>query len=358
MNRDPEEIQRRILMLLQDLLPTATLVEAEAVNQALGCKATGTSPLDQSNLLMSQDNPSPVSGYTDSNRSAQKEQLFELGDVPAVQDRFHALLKHRLQSEIQKNPPLFPWESAVQDYEADPAYDSVKANFGSEAPAPVEANATLSVWNRQLSTLNLPVQVPGLVLGRLLKQCQQVVQSSLREGVQLVQAVEDLFPGEGQALNYLAGLVVASPARSGATAATMATAEANFPPSYEAAAPAQQMVLSLLAARELIVTLTLAVSASQPTVERQWETEQGTLQLKATYNPAPTDLSIVVRAELPTGGRLTLNGSGFQSVAERRSPGSVGVELCDPEVGQVYMLEASLEGDETPLIFVVRIVAG
>jgi len=339
-------------MLLQDLLPTATLVDAEAANQALGCEATGLSPLDQANLLMPQDNPSPVSGYTDSKRSSQREQLFELGDVPAVQDRFHALLKHRLQSEIQKNPPLFPWESTVQEYESTTAYDSAEA-IGSETSAPVEASGS-SIWNRQLNALNLPVQVPGLVLTRLLKQCQQVVQSSLREGVQLVQAVEELFPGEGQALNYLAGLVVASPARSGATA----TAGANFPQSYEAAAPAQQMVLSLLAAREMIVTLTLAVSASQPTIERQWETEQGTLQLKATYKPDPTDLSLVVRAELPTGGRLSLNGAGFQSVAERRSPGSVGVELCDPEVGQVYMLEACLDGDETPLVFVVRIVEG
>ncbi len=347
-------------MLLQELLPTATLVDAEAINQALGYEATGTPPPDQPTLLMPQDNPSPVSGYTDSKRSAQKESLFELGDVPVVQDRFHALLKHRLQSEIQKNPPLFPWESTVQDYESPPAYDSVaydsvKANFGSETPTPIEANSAPSIWSRQLSTLNLPVQIPGFVLGRLLKQCQQVVQSSLREGVQLVQAVEDLFPGEAQALNYLAGLVVASPARSGATAAT-ATAGANFPQNYETAAPAQQMVLSLLAARELIVSLTLAVSASQAIVERQWETEQGTLQLKATYNPDPTNLSVVVRAELPIGGRLTLHGSGFQSVAERRSPGSVGVELCDPEVGQVYMLEACLDEEETPLVFVVRIV--
>jgi hypothetical protein len=355
MNRNPEEIQRRILMLLQDLLPTATLVDAEAANQALGCETTGTPPLDQSNLLMPQDNPSSVSGYTDSKGSPQKEPLFELGDVPAVQDRFHALLKHRLQSEIQKNPPLFPWESVVQDYEADTVYDSAKASFGSETSTPVEA-ASSSIWNRQLSTLNLPVQVPGLVLGRLLKQCQQVVRSSLREGVQLVQAVEDLFPGEGQALNYLAGLVVASPVRSGATAPT-ATAGTNFPQSYETAAPAQQMVLSLLAAQQMIVTLTLAVSASQPTVERRWETEQGTLQIKATYNPNPTDSSIAVRAELPTGGRLTFNGSGLQSVAERRSPGSVNVELCEPEVGQIYMLEACLE-DETPLVFVVRIVKG
>lgn len=342
-------------MLLQDLLPTATLVDAEAANQALGCETTGTPPLDQSSLLMPQDNPSSVSGYTDSKRSPQRESLFELGDVPAVQDRFHALLKHRLQSEIQKKPPLFPWESVVQDYEADTAYDAVDANFGSDPSTPVEKGSNASIWNRQLSTLNLPVPVPGLVLGRLLKQCQQVVQSSLREGVQLVQAVEDLFPGEEQALNYLAGLVVASPARSGVAAPT-STPGANFPQSYEAAAPAQQMVLSLLAAQQMIVTLTLAVSASQAIAERQWETQQGTLQLKATYNPDPTDSSIVVRAELPTGGRLTINGAGLQSVSERRSSGLVSVELCDPEVGQVYLLEASLDEEETPLVFVVRVV--
>jgi hypothetical protein len=358
MNRDPEEIQRRILKLLQDLLPTAALVNPETAKQALGYEATETTALDKLNLPMSQDTPSPLSGCTDSNRSLPREQLFELGDVPAVQDRFHALLKHRLQTEIQKNPPLFPWESTVQDYEPDTVHSSVEVNLGSEVPGAVSKNSTTDLWNRQLDTFNLPVQVPSLILNRLLKQCQQVVQSSLREGVQLVNAVESLFPGEEQALNYLASLVVASPARS-ATAPIATAAGANFPASYEAAAPAQQMVLSLLAAREILVALTLTVSASQPIAERQWETEEGPFQLRIAYHSNPTDLRVIVRAELPTAGRLTLNGGGFQSAAERRSPGSLGVELYDPEVGQVYLLEACLDGyDEAPLVFAIRIAEG
>src|SRR4051812_1174767 len=40
-------------------------------------------------------------------------QAFQLGEIPTVQDRFQAVLKHRLQIQAQDHPPLFPWETEL-----------------------------------------------------------------------------------------------------------------------------------------------------------------------------------------------------------------------------------------------------
>ncbi|NJM46387.1 MAG: hypothetical protein HC860_09575 [Alkalinema sp. RU_4_3] len=122
-----------------------------------------------------------------------------------MQDRFYALLKHRLQSEIQQNPPRFPWEQTAMDYR-----DEV-------ALTPAFAVDLRSLWLAQLRRLSLPVAMPDNVLAQLLEQCQSLAASSLKEGAKLVKAVEALFPEEGVALNQLAGLVLVSPVRGGAS---------------------------------------------------------------------------------------------------------------------------------------------
>lgn len=331
MNRDPEDIQKQILALLQDLLPTVSIADAAAISRALG----GNTP-DTSTLL---ESPSPVpprstnnasSGFSGSNRPSQKEALFKLGDVPAVQDRYHALLKSRLQSEIEKNPPLFPWETEQHAYEAD------------------------WIWSRQLKHIQLPVQVPGELLTKLLERCQQLAQSSLKEGAKLVQAVEELFPNQPDALNHLAGLVMTSPVRSGGATATP-PAGANFPSSYETAAHAQQMVLSLLAAREILNTLTLTVSSYRPVAERQWESHYGTVRLKASYE-AQFPTSIRLQVALPCDGQLSLQDTECNLVSQRSTAGYLGLELMEPQVGQVYTLKVVLSDQtESPLTFTIRL---
>jgi hypothetical protein len=37
--------------------------------------------------------------------------------VPHVEDRLPLLIQKQLAAKIQKNPPLFPWEMEVEDYE-------------------------------------------------------------------------------------------------------------------------------------------------------------------------------------------------------------------------------------------------
>jgi hypothetical protein len=37
--------------------------------------------------------------------------------MPTVEDRLPLLIQKRLEAEIQKHPPLFPWETEIDDYD-------------------------------------------------------------------------------------------------------------------------------------------------------------------------------------------------------------------------------------------------
>ncbi|RMF66956.1 MAG: hypothetical protein D6742_08665, partial [Cyanobacteria bacterium J069] len=241
--------------------------------------------------------------------SFQDTPLSHSGEIPAVQDRFYALLRHRLREEIERRPPLYPWETELREYED---------TFASE-------RATATVWASQMQALNLPVPMPEGVLNRLFEQCQNLLQSSLREGSKLVQAVESLFPGESVALNHLAGYVMAAPARSGASATVLD----GVPDHYDAATQPQQMLLSLVAAREILNTLVLTVSPSQPTLEREWHTTAGLLTLRATLLETG---SLRLVADLPCAGQLKLQSSEVEKVAHRANAGPISLELMDVEV--------------------------
>ncbi|MBL1178526.1 hypothetical protein [Pantanalinema sp. GBBB05] len=358
MNRDSEAFQRQLLKLVQDLISPLASADAEA-HPPLGQEVSGQPTLDASQAVAPQDVNLPTSGQDRAAiHSRQGDSLLELGDIPTVQERFQALLKHRLQSEIQKNPPLFPWESEIHDYESSsPAWNPVGAGLTPEATAGSGAKIPTLIWLRQLEQLELPVKVPQSVLAQLLAQCQSVMRSSLREGAKLVRAVEDLFPGQADSLNYLAGLVMTSPARSGSTSPAT-SASANFPGSYETAVPAQQMVLSLLAAREILSTLTLTVSAAQPKVDRQWLTELGALSLQVEYETTSATPSVRIQSTLPGGGSLTLQGNEQQSIARRPNAGNLSVELFGLQPGQFYVLDVQLtELEQATLTFVIQAIA-
>lgn len=322
MNRDSEELQQHLLWLVQDLLPWT---------------ASGSTI------------PSP-----------NRDFLLELGDIPTVQDRFQALLKQRLQSEIQQNLPLFPWETEIHDYESERvtpmATDSAIAANSGVQPSPTQRPAL--VWLRQLGTMNLPVPVPDTILAQLLERCQGLMQASLREGTKLVRAVEDLFPGEDQSLNYLAGLVMTSPARSGqVNTDERPETSSNFPSSYEAAVPAQQMVLSLLAAQAILNTLTITVSRETPIVDRQWLTEVGALSLQVSYEYHPEHSRLRIQTTLPRSGCLTVVGPDHtQTNASRPTAGDLGVELLGIQPQQSANVSVELtELGQAPLNFLIQV---
>jgi hypothetical protein len=319
MDRDSESIQRTFIRLVQGLG-----LDVGAMGLAEGSKVI---PLKTSRT------------GTNAPLAFPTEEPLNSGDIPAVQDRFYALLKHRLQSEIQQNPPRFPWEQTAMDYR-----DEVALN-------PAFAVDLRSLWLAQLRRLSLPVAMPDNVLAQLLEQCQSLAASSLKEGAKLVKAVEALFPEEGAALNQLAGLVMVSPVRGGASLQQRLAEEAGgeLPTSYDEALPTQQMVLSLLAAREILSALTVKASVQAAPSCYEWMTEMGALVLvvEARQDAAA---SLRVQIKLPTAGQVELNADGHRALSERSEAGSVSVELTDLQVGQVCDLVVSL-GSSDRVVF-------
>lgn len=278
----------------------------------------------------------------------QEDFLLKPGEIPAVQDRFHALLKRRFQVEAQRKPPLFPWEKEITDYDAEAV--------GERAPRPVFA--ATSVWMTQLRDLQLPVPMPEHVLTELLTRCQAIVTSSLREGAKLVKAVDTLFPGQAQLLNDVAGYVMVSPARSSMASlqALAAKAGIEFPDQYEAAIETQQMALSLLAARDIMNTLTLTVSPKHPQLEREWLTELGAFSLRSHYHFGGGTVRLRVDAELPCGGSLQFQGEEFRSLADRDTAGGLSLEIRDFVPDRTYPLEVRL-GEQDLLVFAIHPVS-
>ncbi len=265
-------------------------------------------------------------------------QTFQLGEIPTVQDRFQAVLKHRLQIQAQDHPPLFPWETQLIDY----------PDFVDE---PSMTLVPTWGWMVQQSKLTLPTRLPERVFQQLLEQCQALVTSSVPLGAKLVQVVENFFPNESQALNDIAGLVLRSTYRSVNTLETMPTIQSD----YSDLQPRQQMALSLLAAKQLLENLTLPLSATSPVVEREWLTSVGTLNIRVEYQSLGKLTKLLVQAELPVKGTLTLRGSGTLAMATSSTSEYLSVELSCEQLNPTYTLEVEFpEIDQQPLLFVIN----
>ncbi|WP_017319265.1 hypothetical protein [Mastigocladopsis repens] len=264
-------------------------------------------------------------------------QTFQLGEIPTVQERFQAVLKRRLQSQIQNHPPLFPWESQLTEY---PEW----VDNSSMELVPVWG------WTAQQSKLNLPIPLPERVFQQLLEKCQALIATSVPLGAKLVQAVESLFPDDSQTLNDLAGMVLRTPYRSVDALETMPNLESD----YSDLQPRQQMALSLLAAKQLLDDLTLPISITNSVVEKQWLTRVGVLTLKVEYQTQNQVAKLRVQTELPSKAIVKLQGDASQAIAESSSPGCLSVELHDTQLNQTYTLEVELkEIDQRPLLFVI-----
>jgi hypothetical protein len=264
-------------------------------------------------------------------------QTFQLGEIPTVQERFQAVLKRRLQIQVEKQPPLFPWESQLVEY---PELVEERS---------LALNSTWG-WIPQQSKLNLPIPLPEKVFQELLTKCQGLITSSLPLGAKLVQVVEGFFPNESQAINDLAGLVLRSTYRSVNTQDTIPQIQDD----YSDLQPRQQMALSLLAAKQLLDNLTLPVSSAHPVVERQWLTSAGTLTLRVEYQSQDNLTHLSVNCKLPAPGTLKLQGHGNQAIANSTTPGHLSVELYCNQPIPVYTLEVEFpELDQQPLLFVI-----
>lgn len=262
------------------------------------------------------------------------------GDIPAVQERFYTLLKNRLSLEIEQNPPLFPWEDEILDYQSEPTSSVAFAGATTLRPAQ-------SLWLAQLRRLMTPVALPDAVLGQFLTTCESIAQTSLLEGAKLVKVAEEFFPDCFLQLNQLAGVVLMSPVREGYSTVQSRLADlgSEMPSTYEEANRTQQMVLSLLAARELLSALTLPVIANQPRTQ-QWITEIGALTLELDYRVGSDSTTLRIQGRLPCGGSLALSNGGVRTLAQRPEAGILSVELTDLLPNQRLNLTVQLGHDD------------
>ena len=270
--------------------------------------------------------------------SVQTPETFQLGDIPTVQERFQAVLKRRLQIQVENQPPLFPWESQLQEYPD--CVDKPSLNF---VPA--------WGWSAQQYKLNLPTSMPEKIFQELLARCQGLVASSVPLGAKLVQAVESLFPDNSQDLNNLAGLVLRSTSSRSPESLTMMS---NGESDYSQLQPRQQMALSLLAAKQLLEDLNLHVCASNPVVQRQWLTSVGELSIQVELQFHDQQTKLVVQTDLPTKGIVKLQGHDAHAMAQSAHPGLLSMELSCTQSQQNYTLAIELEGvEQQALLFVI-----
>jgi hypothetical protein len=285
------------------------------------------------------DNPwLTTTKFTSGEQEGWKPQTSLLGEIPTVQERFQAVLKRRLKVEVEDQPPLFPWETQILDY---PEY----------IEEPVMELVPCWAWVAHQSKLNLPTLLPENIFRQLLDRCQALITSSLPLGAKLVQAVESFFPNESQVLNDLAGTIqLRANLRYGDTLNPMP----NLDSDYSDLQPQQQMLVSLLAAQQLLESLTLPISATSPVLERQWLTSVGVLNLRVEYQSLGQVPKLLIRGDLPSKGIVKLQGNGSQARAESSSPGSLSVELCCTQFDEAYTLIVELkEIDQQPLLFVI-----
>ncbi len=345
MNKDPEAIQKLLNWLLRDpdspcIAPSGESNQGQPLDSSEFSSPVSVDPLE---FLDPEEDSASLPQFDAIDPASDDYLSYELGDLPAVQDRFHALLKRRLRVEIEQNPPLFPWETSMYDY-----------GNGAVADATTPELVPAGFWKAQLRNLNLPIPIPEPVLETLLLRCQSLLHSTLREGAKLVEAVEGLFPAQPHTLNQVAGWVMASPARSGDESLIdrIRAAQPNFPSTYETANINQQIAISLIAAREILSAFTLTVSASQPSMTKRWQTPAGWITLDVNYQPSGR---LRVVGHLPVASRMTLKDDFTESVSERTATGDLCVELLQTSVNHAYSLEVVLNGVDRPLQFAIRI---
>jgi hypothetical protein len=323
MNSDSESLQYQLLtMLLADIADDSEYIglTSKEINRVENPTTTAANSM--------------VGDF----ESVSTPTTFQLGEIPTVQERFQAVLKRRLQVQIENHPPLFPWESQLQEYPD--CVDNPSLNF---VPG--------WGWNAQQQRLNLPISIPEKVFQELLTKCQGLVTSSLPLGAKLIQAVESLFPDNYHDLNDMAGLVLRSTSSRSSDSLAIAS---NVDADYSELQPHQQMALSLLTAKQLLESLNVSVSATNPVVQRQWLTSTGELSVQVKLQNQDKFSKLVVQADLPSKGIVKLQGNNAHAMAKSEHPGLLSVELSCTQNQQSYTLAVELEGiAQQALLFVI-----
>lgn len=292
---------------------------------------------------------------------SQTAQSFNFGEIHAVQERFQSLLKQRLLMEYENNPPLFPWESEVNEYpEVAELAGAERVTASISAPS-VSASSISALWGKHVSSLKVPSLLPASVLTTLFERCQALACSSNKQGIRLVRAVETLFPDQRDILSPIADMVLVPAYRSDSETQAAVTQElVNVAGEFDSAKPEQQVALSMLAAQEILSALTLSLSPTKPYATQDWVTPMGVLKLSATYRQMPDHVvsqkQLTVVAVLPAAGQVRLWGGELEKSAKRSRPGAVDLTWLMTDADQQCFLEVVLDHESTPLNFSVQLV--
>ncbi len=271
-----------------------------------------------------------------------------VGDIPAVQTRFNALIERRLRVEIEKNLPLFPWETSILDYETETARDET---------------VQLS-WLRRLQQIELPIRLPDHTLTSIFTRCQELARQPLQEGLQIVRAIEHLFPNSDRWLHELTGTFLQEATVRDASSLkerVIDLARNNSPQSprsFDDASIPQQALLSMLAAREILQELRFDLTPNAPQLERRWQLEHGDLAIAIEAVNVEAEITIQVYCEVPAACTIHLfdvdeHDAAIMSCDDH---GELYLTLHNAIVDQTYTLEInSGQPHTTPLQFAVRV---
>ena len=269
-----------------------------------------------------------------------------VGDIPAVQTRFNALIERRLRVEIEKNLPLFPWETSILDYDTETAQDET---------------VQLS-WLRRLQQIELPIRLPDHTLASIFLRCQDLARQPLQEGLQIVRAIEHLFPNSDRWLHELTGTFLQEATVRDSSSLKDRVIElarrqsAQLPRTFDDASAPQQALLSMLVAREILQDLRFDLTANGATIERRWSLENGDLALMLAATREESSATIQVRCEVPAACTVRLFGEMVSTVAHCDRHSTVDLALQNAIAGQTYTLEInSGQPHTTPLQFAVRV---
>lgn len=270
----------------------------------------------------------------------EENELLALGEIPMEELHFQSLLKERFKMNMENEHqlPLFPWES-----EKIPEYPEVKL------PRLVPTKHTWTAQMQNLKWGKLSIPTTENVFAQLLDSCQNLVLSGLQDGAKMVMAVDALFPGQSQLLNDMSNRVLLG--------ATRDSLDPNLiPKNYEEAHSYQQMLLSLLAAKDIINSLTISCRPNQAEMPRRWETAMGTMILEAEYRVPETesDRCLRIKAIMPAAGKLQLKGTETVVSQQRTEKGVLEVQLLNPQPDQTYELNVGFQNCSVkPLRFAV-----
>ena len=332
-NKDAEAFER---WFLNWLLPEEF---SESTNR--GEDENFDPPIDTNNLSMELelDSIDPLE-LEDIDFLCEENELLALGEIPMIENRVQTLLKERFKMNMENEDklPFYPWES-----EKIPEYPEVKL------PRLVPSKHTWTAQRQNLRWGRLFIPITENVFAQLLDSCQNLVLSGLQEGAKMVKAVEDLFPGQSQLLNDMSNRVLLGATRDGL--------DPNLiPKNYEEANSKQQMLLSLLAAKDIINSLTINCRPNELTVPRRWETAMGTMILEAEYRVPEneSDRSLRIKARMPAAGKLQLKGAETVVSQQRTVKGVLEVQLLNPQPDQTYELNVGFQNSSVkPLRFAV-----